>query len=107
MGITTTPTPPATPPRSFPVPTAFANLEKPTPLDNYVTRTLATQIMLPPLSLENWYKELVWLNVGIIVVMPIVGLYSAYYTKLRWETGVFSVLYYFFTGLGALQNCPS
>jgi len=41
-----------------------------------------------------------WLNVGIITLTPLFGLYGAYTTSLKWQTAVFSVFYYFLTGLG-------
>ena len=69
--------------------------------DNYVTHTLKTQKALPPLSWDNWHKELDWLNVGILTLTPLLGIVGAMYTKLRWETAFFSVFYYYVTGLGA------
>ncbi|KAF8893954.1 delta 9-fatty acid desaturase protein [Infundibulicybe gibba] len=96
MGVLT---PPLTPPRIL---TQLAK-QPPSPLpvqDDYVTRTLRSQPVRPPLDRHNWYKELVWLNVGIIFVTPVIGLVGAYYTELRWETALFSLFYYFFTGLG-------
>ncbi|RDB25019.1 Acyl-CoA desaturase [Hypsizygus marmoreus] len=92
MGVLT---PPLTPPRSH-------SLSKPAPVDleNYVTRTLRQQPMLPPLDRHNWYKELIWLHVAFIFLTPVIGFVGAYYTKLRWQTGLFSVFYYFVTGLG-------
>jgi stearoyl-CoA desaturase (delta-9 desaturase) len=93
-------TPPTTPPKSNPelnpehIP---ADIDIP---NNYVSHTLKTQKALPPLTWDNWYRELNWLNVGILILSPIFGLFGAYHTKLRWETALFSVFYYFVTGLG-------
>ncbi|KAG2367168.1 hypothetical protein BDR07DRAFT_1393819 [Suillus spraguei] len=68
--------------------------------DNYVSYTLKHQKSLPPISWDNWYKELNWLHVAILVGTPILGLAGSYYTRLRWETAVWSVVYYYMTGLG-------
>lgn len=98
MGVLTPPmTPPQTSPKLSSSECTPAEVEVE---DNYVTRTLKNQPMLPPLDRHNWYKEMVWLNVGIIFVTPVVGLVGAYYTELRWETALFSIFYYFLTGMG-------
>jgi stearoyl-CoA desaturase (delta-9 desaturase) len=68
--------------------------------DNYVSHTLRTQKALPPVTWQNFYTELNWLNVFILTVLPLIGLYGALTTRLRWETLVFSILYYYLTGLG-------
>jgi hypothetical protein len=48
----------------------------------------------------NWYKHVNWLNVTLIVGIPIYGMIQAYWTPLQWKTAVFAVAYYFATGLG-------
>lgn len=75
--------------------------------DNYVEHVLKTQKALPPITLSNWYKELNTLNCGILLGTPLLGLIGAFYTKLRWETAIFAVLYYFFTGLGEYHSLRS
>ncbi|KAJ7637044.1 delta 9-fatty acid desaturase protein [Roridomyces roridus] len=69
-------------------------------VDNYVSHTLKTTKPLPPITWSNLLNELNWLNVAILTVTPTVSFVGAYYTKLRWETALFAVAYYFFTGLG-------
>lgn len=68
--------------------------------DNYVAHTLKTQKALPPISWDNWYREANWLNVAILSMTPVIGLVGAMFTKLRWETCLFSIFYYYVTGLG-------
>jgi stearoyl-CoA desaturase (delta-9 desaturase) len=68
--------------------------------DNYVEHTLKTTKALPPFRWENLITDLNWLNVAILIFTPIFGLIGAYFTKLRWETFLFSILYYYITGLG-------
>ena len=48
----------------------------------------------------NWYKHVNWLNVTLIVGIPIYGLIQAWWVPLRWQTAVWAVAYYFMTGLG-------
>jgi stearoyl-CoA desaturase (delta-9 desaturase) len=68
--------------------------------DNYVAYTLKNQKPLPPITWDNWYKELNWLHFAILAGAPVVGFVGAYHTRLRWETAVWSVAYYYMTGLG-------
>ncbi|KAK0751036.1 hypothetical protein B0T18DRAFT_320288 [Schizothecium vesticola] len=53
-----------------------------------------------PITLKNWYQHVNWLNTFFIIGIPLCGLVSTYWVRLRWETGVFAVAYYFFAGLG-------
>ena len=68
--------------------------------DNYVEHTLKTTKALPPFSWKNISGELNYLNVVILILTPIIGIISVYFTKLRWETFLFAVLYYYITGFG-------
>lgn len=71
--------------------------------DNYVSYTLKHQKVLPPVTWENLLQNLNWLNVGILGLTPLLGFTGAYYTRLRWETAVWAVVYYYMTGFGM---CP-
>ena len=53
-----------------------------------------------PITRANWYKHVNWLNVFLIVGIPIYGLIAAYWTPLQLKTAVWAVAYYFMTGLG-------
>ncbi|KAI0765152.1 delta 9-fatty acid desaturase protein [Fomes fomentarius] len=68
--------------------------------DNYVAWTLKNQKPRPPISWDNWWKELNYLSLAVLTVTPAIAIYGAFNVRLRWETAVFSVFYYFFTGLG-------
>jgi stearoyl-CoA desaturase (delta-9 desaturase) len=68
--------------------------------DNYVQHTLKTQKSLPPFQWSNLRYELNWLNVFILCFTPIIGAVGAWATPLRRETLIFSVFWYFVTGLG-------
>ncbi|KAF2836086.1 hypothetical protein M501DRAFT_1007573 [Patellaria atrata CBS 101060] len=53
-----------------------------------------------PITKSNWYKHVNWLNVSLIIGMPLSGCIMAFWVPLRWQTALFAVLYYFATGLG-------
>ena len=53
-----------------------------------------------PITKTNWYKHVNWLNVTLIVFIPIYGCVQAIWTPLYLKTAIFAVLYYFATGLG-------
>jgi stearoyl-CoA desaturase (Delta-9 desaturase) len=53
-----------------------------------------------PMTRQNWYKHINWLNVVLIVGIPIYGLVAAYGTPLHWKTALWAVAYYFMTGMG-------
>ncbi|KAF7320827.1 Delta-9 fatty acid desaturase protein [Mycena chlorophos] len=69
--------------------------------ENYVARKLKNTKPRPPIT--SWWGlsgEVYWFQLILLTMVPTVGLIGAYYTPLRWETGLFAVLYYFYTGLG-------
>jgi stearoyl-CoA desaturase (Delta-9 desaturase) len=53
-----------------------------------------------PLTWANWYQHINWLNTTFIIFVPLVGFVSAYWIRLHPYTALFSVLYYFNTGIG-------
>ncbi|KAI4213615.1 MAG: hypothetical protein LQ351_003839 [Letrouitia transgressa] len=53
-----------------------------------------------PITRRNWYKHVNWLNVYLIIGVPLIGLLSAFWIPLQWKTMTWTVLYYFATGLG-------
>jgi stearoyl-CoA desaturase (delta-9 desaturase) len=53
-----------------------------------------------PITWGNWYKHVNWLNTIFIVFIPLIGFISAYWVPLKVSTAIFSVIYYFNTGLG-------
>jgi stearoyl-CoA desaturase (delta-9 desaturase) len=62
-----------------------------------------------PITWGNWYKHVNWLNTFFIIGVPMLGLIGAYWVPLQTKTLVFSVVYYFYTGLGitAGKNAPT
>ena len=85
-------------------------MKKPAPLaeepadlhvpDNYVEHTLKTQKAKPPITWDNLFSELNYLSLAILTITPSIAIYGAFNVPLRWQTAVFSVFYYFVTGLG-------
>lgn len=53
-----------------------------------------------PMTASNWYKHVNWLNVTLIIGVPVYGMIMSYWTPLHWKTGIFAFCYYFMTGLG-------
>ena len=59
-----------------------------------------THITETPMTRSNWWKHVNWLNVTLIVGIPLYGLVQAWTVPLYWKTALFAVIYYFWTGLG-------
>jgi stearoyl-CoA desaturase (delta-9 desaturase) len=53
-----------------------------------------------PMTRGNWYKHINWLNVYLIIGVPIYGLVQAWWVPLYAKTAVFAFVYYFMTGMG-------
>ena len=52
------------------------------------------------ITLGNWYKHINWLNITLVVGVPIYGLIQSFWTPLHFKTALFAVVYYFMCGLG-------
>ncbi len=71
--------------------------------DNYVSWTLKNGKERPPISWDNWWKELNYLSLSVLTITPAIAIYGAFTVPLQWQTALFSVFYYFVTGLGELS----
>ncbi|KAI5801622.1 putative stearic acid desaturase [Peziza echinospora] len=49
---------------------------------------------------DNWAQHVNWLNTILIIFVPIAGLVYSFYTPLYTKTLIWSIVYYFCTGLG-------
>jgi len=67
---------------------------------NYVRRTLAKEKPLPPITLKNVHKTINWISFFVLTLVPALAFYGAATTPLTWQTAVWCVVYYFYTGLG-------
>jgi len=52
------------------------------------------------MTMKNWWQHLNLLNSYLIIVVPMLGLWGAYYTPLCRATLIWSIVYYYNTGLG-------
>jgi len=52
-----------------------------------------------PITRWNWYRHVNWLNVFFIIGLPLCGFVAAVWTPLRWQTAIWSVVYYVATML--------
>lgn len=68
--------------------------------DDYVTRTLEREPALPPVEWKNLLSEIQWVSGTILILTPLLGLYGIFTTPLSAKTFAWSVVYYFFSGLG-------
>lgn len=57
-------------------------------------------ITTQPITWGNWWQHVNWLNVTLIILIPMCGLIGSYWVPLRLKTAIFAVVYYFHTGLG-------
>ncbi|GAA5980587.1 hypothetical protein JCM5350_004357 [Sporobolomyces pararoseus] len=70
------------------------------PDDNYVRKVLAKERPLPPITLKNLHKNINVISTLALTVVPILSIYGALTTEVKWQTALWAVLYYFYTGLG-------
>ncbi|KAI5845394.1 delta-9 fatty acid desaturase [Tricharina praecox] len=67
---------------------------------NAIARANRPHITDQPMTMKNWWKHLNLLNTYLIIFVPMLGLWGAYYTPLSWPTLIWSIVYYYNTGLG-------
>lgn len=72
--------------------------------DKYVDKLLRNAEPLPPITWSNWYREVRWFNLSVIVITPLVALYGALTTHLETRTLSFCILYYVFNMIGAFPS---
>ncbi|WVQ75976.1 hypothetical protein IAR50_005612 [Cryptococcus sp. DSM 104548] len=68
--------------------------------DNYVTHTISTQKYLPPITWKNVIFEIQWISFLALTVTPSLATYGIFSTDWNTKTALWSVIYYFITGLG-------
>lgn len=70
---------------------------------NYAEHILRTTEPLPPVKWSHLLQEVQWISFSVIFGLPVLGIIGASYVNLRWETFLWSVAYYFLTGLGTFR----
>ncbi|GAA5977379.1 hypothetical protein JCM10908_004958 [Rhodotorula pacifica] len=68
--------------------------------DNYVRKVLAKEKPLPPITLGNLHKNINVISTLALTVVPALAIYGAFTTPVMWQTALWAVAYYFYTGLG-------
>ena len=68
--------------------------------DKYADKFLRSAQPSPPIAWSNWYRQVRWFNLSVIVITPLVALYGAATTHLDPRTFSFCVLYYVFNMIG-------
>lgn len=53
-----------------------------------------------PITLQNWYRHVNWINTTLILIVPVLGCIAAFFVELRLATAAWAILYYVWTGLG-------
>ncbi|RIB05623.1 delta-9 desaturase [Gigaspora rosea] len=53
-----------------------------------------------PITWNNWYKHVDWIHAVILISLPIIALFGLLTTEIKQKTAIWSVIYYFVTGLG-------
>ena len=68
--------------------------------DNYVTRTVENMKWLPPITPGTLLENIQWISFFAITIPPAMAIYGFCTTPLQLKTFIWSVVYYFITGLG-------
>ena len=71
--------------------------------DNYVSWSLKNQKAAPPITMSNLLQNIQWISFLVLTITPSLAIYGALTVKLQWKTAVWSVIYYFITGLGKFR----
>lgn len=69
-------------------------------LESYVSYVLRHEKVRPPVTWSNWWKEAQWGRFSLIMIMPPLAAIYACFTPLQRETAIWSVVFYFMSGMG-------
>jgi stearoyl-CoA desaturase (delta-9 desaturase) len=67
---------------------------------NTTNHAKKTHITDEAITLGNWYKHINWLNITLVIGVPIYGLIQSFWVPLHFKTAFWAVVYYFMCGLG-------
>ncbi|OLL21732.1 Acyl-CoA desaturase [Neolecta irregularis DAH-3] len=68
------------------------------PSDDHIM--LELNIANQPFTLTNWYKKMNWISTIALIFPPVFGIYGFFTTPIDSRTFLWSVIWYFCTGLG-------
>ncbi|CAJ0897684.1 13791_t:CDS:2, partial [Entrophospora sp. SA101] len=66
----------------------------------YYNRIRKYNIRDEPITLNNWYLHINWLHTPFLIATPLISLYGLYTTPIQFNTAIWTICYYFITGLG-------
>jgi len=72
--------------------------------DNFVRKVLAKERPLPPITLKTLPQNINVISTLALTVVPALAIYGAFTTQIKWQTALWSVIYYFYTGLGTSSS---
>jgi stearoyl-CoA desaturase (delta-9 desaturase) len=67
--------------------------------NNFVADILEVEHPLPPITWTNWYREVDYPRVFILIVLPIIGFIASWFYPLRVETLTFTFFYTYIMGI--------
>ncbi|KIP09833.1 hypothetical protein PHLGIDRAFT_28800 [Phlebiopsis gigantea 11061_1 CR5-6] len=70
----------------------------------YIQNQLASTPVRPPLTFQNWTKEIIWFNVIVVTTTPVASIYGLLTTTFYWKTFALCVAYYLFNMIGMSYN---
>jgi stearoyl-CoA desaturase (delta-9 desaturase) len=68
--------------------------------DDYITRTLNSRDILPPVTWKNWHKNIFWPHFLVFLGTHGLTLLGPIFVPWRWSTVLFSICYGHFLALG-------
>lgn len=77
--------------------------QPPVSFDRRSNHSFAPRRLAPPLTIRNWAKEVVWFNLGVVTLTPLISLYGLITTRFDGRTAWFCVAYYVFNMIGSLS----
>jgi stearoyl-CoA desaturase (delta-9 desaturase) len=69
-------------------------------VNNEQTYPKKAHIRDQPITLGNWYKHVNWFQSILLTITPMIAIYGLYSTPITYKTAIWTVIYYYFTGLG-------
>lgn len=53
-----------------------------------------------PIKWNNWYKHINWIHTPLLLLTPLIATYGFFTTEIQSKTLIWTIIYYFLTGLG-------
>ncbi|CAG8669311.1 24004_t:CDS:2 [Racocetra persica] len=53
-----------------------------------------------PITWNNWYKHVDWIHAILLGSLPLIALYGLLTTEIQRKTAIWSIIYYYITGMG-------